>query len=180
MIVREGEARELGLLGRDVHQLKREGVLVRITDRRPYRYRLELPNPSTSGEWLRVHRMRARLTKVELADRAGVERATVTHFEKDAGAPCLLSLYCILRVLGVRLAEHFARIDEQDPPEPLPVAARLSLEDAVMDARIVYRLNFRQKPHMPRLGTLTHELSRCNVNPINFWRYVDSLLGEMP
>ncbi len=180
MITREGEARELGLLGRDVNILTREGALVRLTERRPYRYRLELPTPRTPGEWIRVYRMQAGLTKDRLVELSGVDRITVNGAEKDKGEPWLVSLYCILRTLGVRLAEHLARVDGHEPPAPLPVKARLSLQDALLNARIAFDVLVASDSPLPRIRTIRRECLRRKVNPIEFWRHVDSLLGELP
>lgn len=60
------------------------------------------------GPRLRALRLRQGLSQRELARRAGVTNATVSHIEQDRVSPSVASLRKITRALGVSLATFFA------------------------------------------------------------------------
>lgn len=180
MLIREGTARQLGLWGQDVFYLTREGALTQVTEQKPVIYRLRLPTPRTHGEWLRLYRMKAGLRKIELASQAGIDAKTVNRYEADRQKIWVMSLYCMLRVLGVRLAEHIARVEGQDLPEPLPLKARVGLQDAIANTRIAMGLRLNTDCPTPRIETIRAACLDQNIDQVEFWLHVDSMLGEMP
>ena len=59
--------------------------------------------PESVGEALRLLRRRARLSRDELAGRAGVSAGAVSNYENDVSAPPAVNLRAIVRVLAGEL-----------------------------------------------------------------------------
>lgn len=65
------------------------------------------------GENMRLARLRRRLSAEQVAERAGISRATLYHIEGGAPNVAMGSYFLVMRVLG--LEEDFARLAAEDP-----------------------------------------------------------------
>jgi transcriptional regulator with XRE-family HTH domain len=78
------------------------------------------------GEVLRAYRQRYRMTVIELAQAAGLDRDTVYAIEAGHNQPTLRTVRALARALGVRLAELLRDpvvpdVTVEPPAEGVPV-----------------------------------------------------------
>lgn len=67
---------------------------------------------SQVGEQIKLARKRRRLTTVQVAERAGIDRATLYHIEKGKPGVSIGAWFNVLRVMG--LHEDFLRLAADD------------------------------------------------------------------
>jgi transcriptional regulator with XRE-family HTH domain len=173
----EGTAPELGLMTRDITTLRYGGHLETIDYGRPKRYRLTLAEPRDIADGIRAYRLERRMTKKDICARAGLKHDSLIHYEAGTSIPMPASLYFVLRVLGVRFADFFARIDgEILRPRPLRHIGRMDVESAIRD--VLVTLGLPADNSQPRLTTLRTRCQAHGVNWIDFWREVDARLPQ--
>ena len=64
------------------------------------------------GENIRLARIRRRLTTIQVAERAGIDRTTLYHIEKGNSSVSLAAYFNTLRVLG--LQDDFLKLAADD------------------------------------------------------------------
>jgi transcriptional regulator with XRE-family HTH domain len=64
------------------------------------------------GENLRLARKRRKLTTIQVAERAGIDRTTLYHIERGKAGVSIGAYFCTLRVLG--LHEDFLKLGADD------------------------------------------------------------------
>ena len=69
--------------------------------------------PESLGEALRLLRRRARLSRDDLAARAGLSAGAVSNYENDVSAPPAASLRSIVRVMAMALEQDVSELWEQ-------------------------------------------------------------------
>jgi transcriptional regulator with XRE-family HTH domain len=82
-----------------------------------------------------VARARARISQVELAERSGLSRATISKIENGSGDVNVGSLELLANALGCSIADLFA-FDSEDIVDDRELGRRANLsDDAFIDAR---------------------------------------------
>lgn len=64
------------------------------------------------GEHIRLARKRRKLTTIQVAERAGIDRTTLYNIEKGSGSVSMAAYFNTLRVLG--LQEDFLKLAADD------------------------------------------------------------------
>jgi transcriptional regulator with XRE-family HTH domain len=178
MMQMEGTASELKLTRKDIITLRYSGHLETLRQSQPRRFRLTIPEPCDIASGIKVYRLERGVSKRQIADRAGIDYASVDNYEFGETEPTPLYLYWVLRVLGVKFAEFFSRIDGHlMHPRPLRHIGSLDVESAIRDAVITLGMPI-EKDHEPKLGTLKQLCRAKKINWIDFWREVDARLPQ--
>lgn len=87
--------------------------------------------PVSAAGLIRDARLRAELTQVQLADRAGVTQSVISTYENGRREPSLAALQRLLLAAGFTTAIHLQPVEEPPPLRDRVDAARADLLDVV-------------------------------------------------
>lgn len=185
---REGTSKDLGIDGRTLSHMARRGraEVIGKTGYRSHRiniwrvYDMELP--PTIQAHLRQLRMESGITIDELTEATGLHIDTIKWYEHSDGMPNPMTIYSVLDVLGFRFAELTARIYGKPVPERLPAGYLFPLAEAKLATFAFlapeHRLprQHRSPKHCMRYWTADQQCLLAGLDPVEFWREVDSRL----